>query len=85
MTTIRPGIADNSWEMTTIRPYSPNAIENFDSELETIPDGINTNPDDFNTNLRSRHILGIVVLSIGSCALAGIVIVFSVLSATHSL
>ena len=64
--------------MTTIRPsYSPNAIENFASELETIPD--------INTNLRSRHILGIVVLSIGSCALVGIVIVFSVLSATHSL
>jgi hypothetical protein len=64
--------------MTTIRPYSPNAIENFSSDVETIPDGVNT-------NLRSRRILGTVILSVGGCVLAGIVIVFSVLGSTHSL
>lgn len=69
---------DNSWAMTTIRPYSPNAIENFSSDVETIPDGVNT-------NLRSRRILGTVILSVGGCVLAGIVIVFSVLGSTHSL
>jgi hypothetical protein len=72
-------IGDNSWAMTTIRPsYSPNAIENFSSDVETIPDGVNT-------NLRSRRILRTVIFSVGGCVLAGIVIVFSVLGSTHSL
>ena len=99
MTTIRPGYPEYSWEMTsirststtavdsvptftdggnsTIRPNSPNAIENFGS-VETFPDGVNT-------NLRSRAILKTVLFGIGGFVVAGVVIAFGVLAATHSL
>jgi hypothetical protein len=68
MTTIRPGI----------EPSSPNAIENF-SDVETIPDG----EGNVDTSLRTRKILGIVILSVCGTVLVGTVVVFSVLSTTH--
>jgi len=62
--------------MTTIRPTrSPNAIENFDYDVETIPDSVNS-------NLRNKWVLRSVILILG---LAGTVIIFSVLGVTHSL
>jgi hypothetical protein len=62
--------------MTTIRPTcSPNAIENFDYDVETIPDSANS-------NLRNKWVLKSAILIIG---LAGTVIIFTVLGVTHSL
>jgi hypothetical protein len=69
MTTIRPGI----------EPSSPNAIENF-SDVETIPD-----QGDVDTSLRTRKILGIVILTVCGTVLVGTVVVLSVLSTVHSL
>jgi hypothetical protein len=70
MTTIRPGI----------EPSLSNAVENFASDVETIPDG-----GDVDANLRTRKILGIVILSVCGTVLVGTVVVFSVLSTVHSL
>jgi hypothetical protein len=70
MTTIRPGV----------EPSSPNAIENFASDVETIPDG-----GDVDTSLRTRKILGIVILTVCGTVLIGTVVVLSVLSTVHSL
>jgi hypothetical protein len=83
MTTIRPGIenSDNSpfGAMTTIRP-GIEPIENF-SDVETIPDG----EGNVDTSLRTRKILGIVILTVCGTVLVGTVVVLSVLSTVHSL
>jgi hypothetical protein len=66
--------------MTTIRPTcSPNAIENFDYDVETIPDSANSN---LPLSERNKWVLKSAILIIG---LAGTVIIFTVLGVTHSL